>query len=140
MPSNLQRRLIATLTAGLCLALLLVAATLSADACGHGTHEKLDLPACAWPAMFNMPCPTCGMTTSFAHAASADYPAAFVAQPMGALLALATSVAFWLALHTALTGSRALGASAGLLSGRGTWVVIALLIAAWVYKMITWDA
>lgn len=138
MNATLKSRLIATVTAGLCLALLLTAASLSADPHGLGTHEQLALPACSWPALFNAPCPTCGMTTAFTHASGLDLPRAFVTQPMGALLAVATSVTFWFALHSALTGSRALTAFASLLSGKGTYVAIGLLIAAWAYKGVTW--
>src|SRR6056297_2371356 len=110
----LKRRLIATLSAGVCLALLLTASSLSADPHGHGTHEQLALPACSWPALFNAPCPTCGMTTAFSHAAGLEIPRAFVTQPMGALLAVGTSVVFWFALHSAFTGSRALPSAASL--------------------------
>jgi len=78
------------------------------------------------------------MTTSFTHAADMRLGRAFLTQPMGALLALSAATAFWLATHTALTGSRALPAAASLLAGRGTAVAIGLLIAAWAYKIATW--
>ena len=50
-----------------CLALapLVIAAALSPSNAGHGTHRQLGLPACGWQTNMGLPCPTCGMTTSF---------------------------------------------------------------------------
>lgn len=136
--SKLSDRITASGVALGCLALLTAAARIAPDARGHGTHEQLGMPSCAWPSLFDMPCPTCGMTTAFAHSADLQLGQAFITQPMGAALALGVAVTFWFALHSALTGSRALGAAASSLSGRPTFVLIGALIAAWVYKMVTW--
>ncbi|MEQ9616880.1 MAG: DUF2752 domain-containing protein [Phycisphaerales bacterium] len=136
---RVKERLISGATAAGCLALLVVAARMEASPEGHGTHEQLGLPACAWPGLFDAPCPTCGMTTAFAHSADLRFGAAFLTQPMGAILAVVTAVVFWLALHSALTGSRALSASGRALSGKGTAVAIGLLLGSWVFKIATWD-
>ena len=136
--NTLKNRVLPTGVALACLAMLTAAARTSPDGRGHGTHEQLGMPPCAWPGMFDMPCPTCGMTTAFAHTANLDLGRAFVTQPMGAVLALVCAVAFWVALHSALTGSRALGAAGSMLSGKGTWVAIIGLLAAWGYKVVTW--
>lgn len=137
-------RLFASLIAAALLALLSVAAWLTPSPSGYGTHEQLalrpgtGLQTCTWVALTGKPCPTCGMTTAFAHSANTDFLAAFTAQPMGALLALATATGFWIALHVAATGSNtALILSE--LSGRKTlWISLALLAGSWVYKIATW--
>ena len=36
---------------------------------GHGTHRQLGLPPCSWMLMYDMPCPSCGMTTAVSNAA-----------------------------------------------------------------------
>lgn len=131
-------RLWAGLGAIAALSLLVVAAWLTPASSGHGTHEQLGLSACVWVVTVGKPCPTCGMTTAFSHAADADFRAAFIAQPFGSLLALLTSVGFWIAAHVALTGSTAGRFCLGLLTGRVAVLAIGALLAAWAYKIVTW--
>ena len=47
--------------------LLAVAAWLEPSPTGIGTHQQLGLPPCTFWMLFGRPCPTCGMTTSWAH-------------------------------------------------------------------------
>ena len=118
------------------LSLLVVSAGLEPARAGHGTHEQLGLPGCVWMATFDAPCPTCGMTTAFAHAADGEVMVAFAAQPLGAVLAVGAATAFWLGLHGALAGSRALGVAGRALGSRGAWIGLGVLLVAWVYKLI----
>ena len=37
------------------------------DSRGFGTHQRLGLPPCSVRFLFGIPCPTCGMTTSFSN-------------------------------------------------------------------------
>ena len=116
-----------------------LAAYMSPDSAGHGTHEQIGLPPCAWAMQFDAPCMTCGMTTAFSHAAEGDLLDSLLTQPMGMLLAVGTAVGFWFALYVALTGSRA-GVMAGqLLRPKSLYVIAALAGAAWIYKFFTWQ-
>lgn len=133
-----MQRVLAGVLASLCLAPLLLAAVLNASPDGHGTHEQLGLPRCAWPVAFDAPCPTCGMTTAFAHTLDGDLFKAFLVQPAGMLIAVLTATMFWLSLHVAATGSRLGRIGAGLLRPRALWAVGAVLAASWVYKLLTW--
>lgn len=122
------------------LAVLITAAWLTPSNEGHGTHEELGLPSCMWAAKFDQPCMTCGMTTSFAYAADGNLLGSLKAQPMGMLLAIGTSVGFWVALYVGLTGSR-IGAMAGrAMTTRVLVIFAALALAAWVYKILTWHS
>jgi len=67
--------------------LLLVARRLDPDPRGFGTHTQLGLPPCAFLATTGRPCPTCGMTTSFAWFAQGDLASSWRANPAGSLLA-----------------------------------------------------
>src|SRR5690606_19210446 len=62
-----------------------VAWGLEPDARGLGTHEQLKLLPCISVRAFDVPCPFCGMTTSFAHFADGDPAKAFWIQPAGAV-------------------------------------------------------
>lgn len=50
------------LTLGFGLALMV-----APDPRGFGTHEQFGLPPCTFQAVFGVPCPSCGGTTSLAH-------------------------------------------------------------------------
>jgi hypothetical protein len=139
-------RITAWVVAAALLAVLCVAAWLTPSPAGHGTHEQLVLRSglglrpCSWLMVTARPCPTCGMTTAFAHAANGDILAAAGAQPMGAALALLCAAGFWVALHAGVTGSPGLAAALTGRAGRRTlWAAIALLVGAWVYKLISWQ-
>jgi hypothetical protein len=102
---------------------------------GFGTHEQLGLPACTFLQLTGIPCPSCGLTTSFAHAAHLHWLDSFIAQPFGFL-------AFWLtALSIPLT--------IYLLYHRIAWeqvmrargvnpflrVLLVLYLLSWIYKI-----
>jgi hypothetical protein len=54
------------------LALLALTRWLTPDARGLGTHEQLGLPPCGFYLWYGLPCPSCGMTTSWAWLARGD--------------------------------------------------------------------
>lgn len=124
----------------LCLGLLLVAASISPSPEGHGSHTQLGLPPCGWVLAFNKPCVTCGMTTSFSAMAHGQVLRSFITQPAGAIFCIAAAALFWLALHTLVTGSRAVHLAAALLTTRVLWIAAGILAAAWAYKWFTWPA
>lgn len=139
---DLGDRYAAGLTVLICAGVLGVAAWLTPSPDGLGTHTQLSaIPGmhdCPWLTAFDQPCATCGMTTAFAHAASGEYLASFLTQPFGAGLAVFAATVFWLSLHTAVTGSRALSLMTRHLGGKMPWVLLALFLAAWAYKVIVW--
>src|SRR5262245_13902745 len=67
-----------------------VAGWLRPDERGYGTHEQLGLPPCAFRAITGIPCPSCGMTTSFAYVVRGQLSRAAWANPGGCLLAIGT--------------------------------------------------
>lgn len=68
------------------LASLLIARALTPDPHGHGTHIQLGLPPCAFLAWTGLPCPLCGLTTSFAYMARGSLTSAVMSHPLGAPL------------------------------------------------------
>ena len=133
----IERALAAT-GALIALSVLVTAAMLAPDPQGHSTHHQLGLPPCAWAVWFDKPCPTCGMTTSFSHAAQGSWLSSITTQPFGALLVVLTCVFFWGATHQALTGSR-IGSVAQRAFRPPVFVsLLALAAIAWGYKVATW--
>lgn len=126
------------------LSVLSLAAWLTPSTSGFGTHEQIrfrsgaGLQPCTWATISGKPCPTCGMTTAFAHAAEGDLLASFHAQPFGAILAVVTSMAFWITLHSALTGSAAVETAVAAMGRRALWTTLALLALGWGYKIVVW--
>lgn len=136
--ARLQTRLTGLFTAVIAIAPLLIASMLRPDARGHGSHEQLGLPACGWAAALDAPCPTCGMTTSFTHAAGGDITAAVANQPMGGLLAVLAAATFWAGLHAALTASDLGRVVKPLGRAPVLWIGVGILLASWAYKLFTW--
>lgn len=137
--TGVGERVFAGFVAAACLAVLVVAACLEPSPAGHGTHEALGLPRCGWVISMNKPCPTCGMTTAFAHAVRWQLIPAAQSQPMGLVLAVLTSAGFWVSLHVAATGSRLHRIGATMVRPRGLWSLAALFGAAWAYRLLTWQ-
>lgn len=128
-------RLAAVLAALALAALLITAACLSPSRSGVGTHTQLGLPPCGWIVLFQRPCPTCGMTTSFASAAHGRFYDALRAQPLGALLALAASALLWAMLHIALAGVRTGPMLLERINGRLLLTLGVLAAVAWGYVL-----
>lgn len=119
-----------------CFGLLLLAAWLQADPQGHSTHRQLNLPPCGMMRAFNLPCMTCGMTTSFAHAADGNLWASFKTQPAGAMLAVATAMLAIVSGFATWTGTSLEPLARLVWRPRVFWPVAALVMIAWVYKIM----
>ena len=95
LPSHL--RLLLALTAGALAVPLAVAVWTEPDPRGYGTHEHLGFAPCTFRVLFNRPCPSCGMTTSWACVAHGQLVPALRANAGGTMLAMAALLAVpWL--------------------------------------------
>ncbi|MGD2108511.1 MAG: DUF2752 domain-containing protein [Phycisphaerae bacterium] len=119
-----------------CVLILGLAARLEPASAGFGSHQQMGLPPCSMLVIVGYPCPTCGMTTAFAHTVRGQLLSAFRAQPAGLFLALSTILAAGLAVSTMLTG-RVWAVNWYRISP--TWLVIGLvvlIVGGWVFKII----
>lgn len=136
---GVRARLAAAATAVACSAVLTIAAFLTPDSRGFGTHQQLGGNAfapCGTMLVTGYPCPTCGMTTAFAHVLHGHPIAAFIAQPAGLLLCVATIAAVIVSLRVALTGR-----APGIYWHRFAPVPLALglsifFIGGWAFKVV----
>jgi len=72
---------------------LVIARVLTPDPSGFGTHTQLGLPPCFFLQLTSLPCPACGLTTSFAHMARFEITSALRANVLGLPLFLLTALA-----------------------------------------------
>jgi len=126
----------AVLAAGLA-AFLALGLALTPDPAGHGTHTALGLPPCGMLVVTGHPCPTCGVTTSFALAARGRFAEAFITQPMGLITFLGAAGGL-LALLAALATGRS---CVHLVTPRRAVAAVVLLtvlgMVSWIYKWAT---
>lgn len=106
-------RVVAGFVFAACVCLISLSLWLKPDASGFGTHRQLGLlfsdhplPACTSIVLFGLPCPTCGMTTAFAHAFRGHLLASARAQPAGAVFAMCVAACAFLSAYVAVTGRR----------------------------------
>lgn len=115
---------------------VVVARVLRPSAEGVGTHQQLGLPPCTFLWATGFPCPFCGMTTSWAHAARFDVIGSIRTQPMGfVLFAVAVGLALLLLLRAA-KGTPRFDPQRFLSSipSNAWWGSLAALLLAWAYK------
>jgi hypothetical protein len=130
-------RLVAFGLAAGCLAVLVLAAYLTPSATGMGTHrEGLGLPPCNFLRTTGLPCPSCGMTTSFSWYAKGNLLASLYVQPAGAVLATLATACVWGGFYVAVTG-RPTHRLLRMLPAGYTLVPLLLLgILAWGWKIL----
>jgi hypothetical protein len=133
----LEERVVQAFVALVMAALVGLGVWLDPDAGGTGTHEQLGLPPCGLLISTGVPCPTCGVTTSFALAAHGRFAEAFVNQPFGLITFIVAAGAL-----AALVAALALGRSlAGVVTpwriGTGSLVLVVLATLSWLYKWQT---
>jgi len=103
---------------------LVVAGLLVPSPLGLGTHQELGLPPCTMVMLCGCRCPTCGMTTAWAHMVRGQVVAAVEANSGGAVLALLDMLAVpWLLASAALGRWLAWTPDAD----AGLWIMLAVM-------------
>ncbi len=102
---------------------------------GVGTHQQLGLPPCFFLSFTGIPCPACGLTTSFAHTVRLNFREAFFTQPFGLVACIATALLIPLSFY--LMKRRVAWMS--FITARGSnkvmYLTIALMVLGWIYKI-----
>jgi hypothetical protein len=119
---------------------LLLSFWLKPDPRGLGTHEQLMLYPCNFYVWTGYPCPTCGMTTAFAHMAHGQLREAFVAQPMGALGFLVCVCLLPITAISAFTGTNLVQTTLRLPWRRLSMILGAMLALSWIFKLVVFMA
>lgn len=101
---SIPARLLSLAIAAACLSVLVLARLLPPSETGVGSHRALGLQSCQFLETTGLPCPSCGMTTSFSWFARGNLLASMYVQPMGALLAAVAACCVWGGAYVAFTG------------------------------------
>jgi hypothetical protein len=131
-----RRRVVAALVMVTCGAVLGLAAWLTPDERGYGTHEQLGFGTCGMLVTTGLPCPTCGMTTAFAYTVRGRFIRAFLAQPAGFVLALATAASALGAAWVLVTGRMPRVRMPIITPYRLFFGLLVLLLGSWVFKIV----
>lgn len=115
--------------------MLAVAVWLKPDPRGYGTHQQLGAGPCGMVLTTGLPCPTCGMTTAFAHTVRGQWISAFMAQPAGFALALATIVMVGVCAYSVWTGRVPAPLTNDRIVFRLFVALLVLLVAGWAFKL-----
>jgi hypothetical protein len=117
-------------------AILITSRLLQPSSNGVGTHEQLGLPACPFLRLTGLPCPSCGLTTSFAHAARFHFIESFLVQPFGLIAFCLTALAIPLSLYLV----RRRIPWSNFIHARHTdsliYLLIVLYLLSWCYKIM----
>lgn len=133
---RLWSRLYAMGLAAAAVSLLTVAASLHPEGHQMGTHQQLRIPPCGFVTLTGFPCPTCGMTTAFAHTVQGHLIWAMQAQMAGFLLAVGVMGVAILSVVSIITGRRPALNWYRLRPENLIWWALALLVAAWALKIV----
>jgi len=104
--AGFRYRFMALIIALACASILIIAACITPQPSGIGSHTQLHLPACGFLQRNSYPCPTCGMTTALAYLVRGRVIMAFITQPAGALAGLLCLAITCLAGYAAVTAER----------------------------------
>ncbi|MCS6865971.1 MAG: DUF2752 domain-containing protein [Gemmataceae bacterium] len=102
------------------------------------THTQLGMPPCNFVALTGKPCPSCGMTTSFALLVRGDVSASLKANWVGSILCVLWAVALVWAIASAVWG-KMLGIAPGYAEMVFTILVggvLVLMISRWVVVLL----
>lgn len=116
-------------------ATLVIARLLPPSPRGVGTHQQLGLLPCFFLKLTGLPCPSCGLTTSFAHAAKLHFYHALLTQPFGLLAFCLTIMLIPLSVYlmrTRVPWARVIHAR---YANAVIYTLLALYLMGWVYKI-----
>jgi len=132
---RLGGRVVAMIIALAALTILVLALQLKPSRDGTGTHLQMGFQRCAFLRTTNLPCPSCGMTTSFSWFTHGNWLASAYVQPGGFVLALVCGAIFWAGLYAAVTASPLQRLTRQLPGIYSVPIILGFFIAAWGWKI-----
>jgi hypothetical protein len=128
-------RLLWSVVAGFGIAVLAVARWLTPHPSGMGTHMQLGLPPCGFLYLTKLPCPTCGLTTSFAYMARLQFTSALHAHWLGPPLFALTAITVVYSVWACVTRMPPAKAIERLRVARLLVIIAAAALAVWILRV-----
>jgi hypothetical protein len=117
------------------LGVLVLARLLTPHRSGLGTHMQLGIPPCAFLKLTTFPCPSCGLTTAFAHMARFDFVAAEHSHALAGPLFALTVIACVISLPACVRAWPIADTLRGLRVTRLAVIIGAAAMLAWVVRV-----
>lgn len=118
------------------LGLLAVTRLLTPNESGMGTHRALGLPPCGSIVMWGIPCPSCGMTTSWAWFVRGHFGRSWATNPGGFSLAIFVVImSFWLGISGILNRWWPVRCEPYLVLSMGA-IVLMVTFAQWIGRLL----
>ena len=114
---------------------MLLGRYLTPSATGVGTHEQLGLPACPTLHLTGYPCPSCGLTTSFALAARMEFTEALQVQPFGLIIFFLAIVLIPGSVYLLARRKPVIDLIVSRRSNLIMYILLALYLGGWAYKI-----
>ena len=117
-----------------CGTVIAMAAWLTPESAGIGTHRQMGLPVCSFYVRTGYPCPTCGFTTSVSAMANGRFGLALVSHPFGVVFFIGVVVLLSAAVREVATGRKTLCRL-----GKPSWWIWTFIIGiptGWVLKLL----
>jgi Protein of unknown function (DUF2752) len=119
-------------------AILVIARLLQPSSRGVGTHEQMGLPPCPFLYLTGIPCPSCGLTTSFAYAARFEFFSSLITQPFGLIIFFLTIFAIPLSIFLSRRRITWYELMHARIVNKLIYVAVALYVLSWFYKITVW--
>ncbi len=116
---------------------LVLAGLLRPDPRGRGTHEQLGLPPCTLTIVAGIPCPACGMTTSWALVTKGRALDALATHATGTLLAVVALVVGLGAIIVAVQGKRLAWQPGETTVAGASLVLTGLVLFEWIFRLLS---
>lgn len=140
LSTSIQDRLVGAVLALPTGTVLGLAVSLTPDPSGMGTHRQLGLGGCSMLVSTGVPCPMCGMTTTFAHLAHLHLLDGLLTQPFGVVLFTLTTLTFLVGVSDLALPARRWRRTLAWIEPREGWIaggLMAGLVLGWAYKVLT---
>lgn len=110
---------------------LVIALQLEPSEKGFGTHQQLGFSPCRFKDMYGVPCPSCGMTTSWSFIVRGNWQQSLQANAAGTFLAILTMFCtVWCGLASV--------SGRWMLIQPHDWLFISLVIAVFLFIVVHW--
>ncbi len=114
---------------------IMVASQLRPDPSGRGTHQQLGLPPCSFVLFWNVPCPACGMTTSWTLVMRGRLASAMQANAGGAMLAIIALAYIPISCYFFLRGVATRGQWFSMLLAAALTLALLAAVVQWIVRM-----